>query len=95
MELVLTKEHEDGSADFDLQLTCLEVQQIVRVGLIEVLKRTIEEGKKYDPSIADAKSEFSMGNAGRGEQDCVYGPCVKSGKSDLQCVCDQVTQVPY
>ena len=89
MELVLTKEHEDGSADFDLQLTCVEVQQIIRVGLIEVLKRTIEEGKKYDPS------EPSVGNTGRGEQDCVYGPCVKSGKSELQCVCDQVTKVPY
>jgi hypothetical protein len=89
MELTLTKENPDGSADFDLQLTCIEVQQIVRVGLIELLKRTIEEGKQYDPS------EPSMGNAGSGEQDCVYGPCVKSGKSELQCVCDQITKVPY
>lgn len=89
MELTLTKENPDGSADFDLQLTCIEVQQIVRVGLIELLKRTIEEGKQYDPS------EPSMGNARSGEQDCVYGPCVKSGKSELQCVCDQITKVPY
>ena len=89
MELTLTKENPDGSADFDLQLTCVEVQQIIRVGLIEILKRTIEEGKQYDPSQA------SVGNTGSGETDCVYGPCVKSGKSELQCVCDQVTQVPY
>jgi hypothetical protein len=95
MELVLTKEHEDGSADFDLQLTCLEVQQIVRVGLIEVLKRTIEEGKKYDPSICDAKSEFSMGNTGRGEPSCSYGPCVKSGKPEQPCICAETAKVPY
>jgi hypothetical protein len=89
MELTLTKEHDDGSADFDLQLTCIEVQQIVRVGLIEVLKRTIEEGKQYDPS------EFSMGNTRSGEQDCVYGACVKSSKSGQPCTCDETTQVPY
>ena len=80
MELTLTKEHDDGSADFDLQLTCIEVQQIVRVGLIEVLKRTIEEGKQYDPKQCEA----SMGDAGcgtvsckdgTGEQSCESGQC--------------------
>jgi hypothetical protein len=50
MELTLMKENEDGSADFDMKLTQLEVQQLVRVGIIEVLKRTIEEGKSYDPT---------------------------------------------
>ena len=89
MELTLTKENPDGSADFDLQLTCVEVQQIVRVGLIEVLKRTIEEGKQYEPS------EPSVGNTGSGTKDCVYGPCVKSGKPEQHCICDEVTQVPY
>lgn len=89
MELTLTKENPDGSADFDLQLTCVEVQQLIRVGLVEILKRTIEEGKQYECS------EAGMGNTGSGEQDCVYGPCVKSGKSELQCVCDQITKVPY
>ena len=69
MELTLTRENPDGSADFDLQLTCIEVQQIVRVGLIEVLKRTIEEGKQYDPSIA------SMGDTGCGESSCKDGAC--------------------
>ena len=89
MELVLTKEHEDGSADFDLQLTCIEVQQIVRVGLIEVLKRTIEEGKKYDPS------QPSVGNTGSGEPSCSYGPCVKSGKPEQPCICSETAKVPY
>ena len=95
MELTLTKENPDGSADFDLQLTCVEVQQIIRVGLIEILKRTVEEGKQYDPSEASTECTSSVGDTGSGEQDCVYGPCVKSGKSELQCVCDQVTKVPY
>ena len=89
MELTLTKENPDGSADFDLQLTCVEVQQIVRVGLIEVLKRTIEEGKQYDPS------EPSVGDASSGTKDCVYGPCVKSGKSEQPCYCDETASVPY
>lgn len=89
MELTLTKENPDGSADFDLQLTCVEVQQVVRVGLIEVLKRTIEEGKQYEPS------EPSVGNTGSGTEDCVYGPCVKSGKPEQHCICYEVTQVPY
>ena len=91
MELILTKENPDGSADFDLSLTCVEVQQIIRVGLIEVLKKAVEEGKRYDPAECEAR----MGNSRSGEEDCVYGPCVKSGKSELQCVCDQITKVPY
>jgi hypothetical protein len=91
MDLVLTKENEDGSADFDLTLTCVEVQQIVRFGLIEMLTRAIEEGKKHDPELCEA----SVGNTGSGTKDCLYGPCVKSGKSELNCICDQVTQVPY
>ncbi|CAB5195082.1 hypothetical protein UFOVP176_57 [uncultured Caudovirales phage] len=89
MELTLTRENPDGSADFDLQLTCVEVQQIVRVGLIEVLKRTIEEGKQYECS------EASVGDTGSGEPSCAYGPCVKSGKSEQPCYCSEVTQVPY
>ena len=89
MELTLTKENPDGSADFDLTLSPLEVQQLVNFGLVEILKKAIEEGKQYVPS------EVSMGNTGSGKDDCVYGPCVKSGKSELACVCDQVTKVPY
>lgn len=90
MELILTKENPDGSADFDLTLSPLEVQQLVNFGLVEILKKAIEEGKQYVPT-----SETSVGNTGSGEADCVYGPCVKSGKSELACVCDQITKVPY
>ena len=91
MELTLTKENEDGSADFDLKISPLEVQQLVNFGLVEILKRAVEEGKQYAPE----QSESSMGDTTSGGKDCVYGPCVKSGKSDLQCTCDQVDKVPY
>ena len=89
MELTLTKENPDGSADFDLTLSPLEVQHLVNFGLVEILKKAIEEGKQYVPS------EASVGDTGSGKADCVYGPCIKSGKSELACVCDQVTKVPY
>ena len=89
MELELQNENEDGSADFDLTLSPLEVQALVNLGLITVLKQAIEEGKQYVPS------KPSVGDTGSGEQDCVYGPCVKSGKSEQPCFCDQVTNVPY
>lgn len=89
MELTLTKENPDGSADFDLTLSPLEVQQLVNFGLVEILKKAIEEGKQYVPS------ETGVGDTGSGKDDCVYGPCIKSGKSELACVCDQVTKVPY
>lgn len=89
MELTLTKENEDGSADFDLTLSPLEVQQLVNFGLVEMLKRAIEEGKQYVPA-----STSSVDNTGSGETDCLYGPCVKSGKSELQCVCDQIDKIP-
>ena len=89
MELTLTKENPDGSADFDIKLTCVEVQQLVNVGLIEILKRAVEEGKQYVPS------EIGMGNTGSGTKDCVYGPCVKSGKPEQPCLCDETSKVPY
>jgi len=76
MELELLKENEDGSADFSVQLTCYEIQQLVRVGLIEVLKRTIEEGKKYDTSTA------SVGDTGIGESSCEDGKGEQSSKPE-------------
>jgi len=91
MDVELLKENDDGSADYHVNLSNEEQAQLFRFAFIEMLKRGIEEGKKYEPT----ESEVSVGNTGSGEQDCVYGPCVKSGKSELQCVCDQVTQVPY
>ena len=89
MDVELIKENDDGSADYHVNMSNEEQAQLFRFAFIEILKRTIEEGKQYECS------EAGMGNTGSGEQDCVYGPCVKSGKSELRCVCDQVTKVPY
>ena len=89
MNLNLIKENDDGSADFDLTISPLEVQALVNLGLVTVLKKAIEEGKEYVPS------ESGLDYTRSREQDCVYGPCVKSGKSELACICDQVTKVPY
>jgi hypothetical protein len=89
MDVELIKENEDGSADYHVNMSNEEQAQLFRFAFIEILKRTIEEGKQYECS------EVSVGNTGSGTEDCVYGPCVKSGKSELQCVCDQVTKVPY
>ena len=75
MELILQKENEDGSADFDMKLTNIEVQQLVRVGLIEVLTRAVKEGEKYEPS------EVSVGDTRSGEVGCKDGPCEQSCKS--------------
>lgn len=90
MDVELINENDDGSADYHVKMSHEEQAQLFRFAFIEMLKRGMKEGKQYDP-----ESEASVGNTGSGEQDCIYGPCVKSGKSDLQCVCDQVTKVPY
>ena len=90
MELTLVKEHPDGSATYTFDMTDDERLQLLNLGIITALKMGIEEGRKFDES-----SEVSVGDTTSGEQDCVYGPCVKSGESELRCICDQVTKVPY
>jgi hypothetical protein len=90
MELTLMNENEDGSADFDLTISPLEVQALVNLGLISVLKQAIEEGKQYVPT-----SKSSVDDTGCGESSCSYGPCVKSGKPEQPCYCSETTQVPY
>ena len=61
MELTLQKENEDGSAEFDLSISPLEVQALVNLGLINVLKQAIEEGKKYVPNTNS--SSLGSGNS--------------------------------
>ena len=89
MDVELIKENDDGSADYHVNMSNEEQAQLFRFAFVEMLKRGIEEGKQYECS------EASVGNTGSGTEDCVYGPCVKSGKSELQCVCDQVAKIPY
>lgn len=89
MDVELLKENEDGSADYHVKMSNEEQAQLFRFAFIEMLKRGIEEGKQHEPS------EVSVGNTGSGTEDCVYGPCVKSGKSGQPCLCDETAKVPY
>ena len=91
MEITLQKENKDGSADYLVNISVEETEQLVRYAMIDLLKRLVEEGKKYDPTECDK----GMGDSGCGEPDCSYGPCVKSGKSEQPCYCAEATQVPY
>ena len=75
MELTLISENEYGSADFDMKLTHIEVQQLVRVGLIEVLTRAVKEGEKYECR------EAGMGYTRSGEVSCKDGTGEQSRES--------------
>ena len=82
MEVTLQKENEDSSVEFDLSLSPLEVQALVNLGLIEVLKKAIEEGKQYEPS------ESSVGNTGGREASC------KDGTGEQSCESGQCNNCP-
>lgn len=90
MEVTLQKENEDGSADFDLTISPLEVQALVNLGLIEVLKKAVEEGKKYVPT-----SESSVGNTGCGEPSCKDGTGEQSCESKQYDLFPETLKVPY
>jgi hypothetical protein len=51
MNLEMIKENEDGSADYSMSLSNEEKDQLIRFAFIELLKRGIEEGKKYDTGV--------------------------------------------
>jgi len=89
MMLNLIKENEDGSADYQMELSCEEKEHLVRFALIEMLKRGIKEGKQYDPS------ESGVGDTTSGGASCSYGPCVKSGKPEQPCICAETSEIPY
>jgi hypothetical protein len=91
MDVELLKENDDGSADYHVNLSNEEQAQLFRFAFLEMLKRGIEEGKKYEPT----ESEVSVGNTRCGEPSCAYGPCVKSGKPEQPCYCDETASVPY
>lgn len=78
MQLTLIKENPDGSADYHIDLTAQEQNDLMRCGLILLLQKAIEEGKKYDP--ASIEGEPSVGDANGGEHGGVYG----SGEQPVQ-----------
>jgi hypothetical protein len=49
MDVELIRENEDGSADYNVKMSNEEQAQLFRFAFIEMLKRGMEEGKKYEP----------------------------------------------
>jgi hypothetical protein len=48
MEITLTKENEDGSADYLVNMSNEEQAQLFRFAFVEMLKRAMVEGKQYE-----------------------------------------------
>ena len=48
MEVTLTQENEDGSADYLVNMSNEEQAQLFRFAFVELLKRGMEEGKQYE-----------------------------------------------
>ena len=71
MKLELIKENPDGSAEYHVDLTAQEQNDLMRCGLLLLLQKAIEEGKKYDPESFE--SESSVGDTSGGEHGGVYG----------------------
>ena len=45
MQVMLLRENEDGSADFAFDLTVDEMQELLKYGILEALKKGIKEGE--------------------------------------------------
>ena len=73
MEFRLIKENEDGSADYTLNLSTQEQEDIIRSVILKALFEAEKDGTKYDPS------ELDLGDPTSGGEDSVHGsgiqPC--------------------
>ena len=47
MNVLLLKEHDDGSATYTFDMTLEERETLLSLGIITALKNGIKEGKKY------------------------------------------------
>jgi hypothetical protein len=57
MNVILLKEHEDGSATYSFDMTLEERETLLSLGIITALKKGIEEGSKYvgDIDVGDTQ----------------------------------------
>lgn len=53
MNVLLVKEHDDGSATYTFDMTLEERETLLSLGIITALKNGIKEGKKYVDDIQD------------------------------------------
>ena len=61
MDVELVRENEDGSADYNVNMSHIEQAQLFRFAFIEMLKRGIEEGKQYEPpEVTNGKTDSSL-----------------------------------
>ena len=67
MELNLIKENEDGSADYTMEVTLQEKEDLIRFALMFMLRQAVKEGRLYDPS------EYDVDNTESGGKDSVHG----------------------
>jgi hypothetical protein len=87
MELNLIKENEDGSADYAINLSEKEKDNLIRWAVIKAITNFFEEGKKYDPS------EYGMDyTSGRGK-DSVHGSGEQSSESEQSADSFKTSQV--
>lgn len=76
MEFRLIKENEDGSADYTLNLSTQEQEDIIRSVILKALFEAAKDGTKYDPSELDLEHTTSGGEDsvhGSGEQSSEPG----------------------
>lgn len=62
MDVLLVKEHEDGSATYTFDMTDQERDSLMRFAIIEALKKGIKEGNKYTPSESEDESNDGLEN---------------------------------
>jgi hypothetical protein len=67
MEFRLIKENEDGSADYTLNLSTQEQEDIIRSVILRALFEAAKDGTKYDPGKLDLEYTSSGG------EDSVHG----------------------
>jgi len=75
MELRLIKENEDGSADYTMNLSRYEQEDIIRSVIMQALFEAAKDGTKYDPSKLDLGDPTSRG------EDSVHGSSEQSSQS--------------
>lgn len=76
MEFRLIKENEDGSADYTLNLSTQEQEDIIRSVILKALFEAAKDGTKYDPSELDLEYTTS------GEMDSIHCSGEQSGESE-------------
>lgn len=69
MQINLIKENEDGSADYAMNFSEEDKDNIVRWAVIHAIQTLIDEGKSYDPG------ELNVGDTTSGGEDSVHGSC--------------------